>query len=103
MPVTEARQGCPICGVSVMQMSRYPDYICEECLGRAVDAEGLRVDFANQDLLGGLIGYKQDPASGKFVENLDLTQNPEFFIDGIRCRAAEAHFGGVVVRPAKNK
>ncbi len=78
-------QVCPICGIAVLPMSRYPNYVCERCVGAAVDEHGRVVSFANEDLSGGLIGFVQDDASGKFVESKELTADPVFFIRGTSC------------------
>jgi hypothetical protein len=71
-------------------------------VSQAVDISGNKVDFANEDLSGGLIGFRQNPATGFFEEDPDLTDNPEVFINGTKCIAREAHFGGIVIRPIKN-
>jgi hypothetical protein len=94
-------QVCPICGTAVIPMSRYPNYVCGDCIGAAVDEHGRLVSFANEDISGGLIGLVRDENSGKFVESKELTADPVFFIRGTSCYAAEAHFGGVVVRPSR--
>jgi hypothetical protein len=100
--VSERKQLCPICSAEVMPMSRYPDYACNICVSQAVDLNGNKVDFANEDLSGGLIGFRQNPATGFFEEDPDLTDNPEILINGTKCIAREAHFGGIVIRPIKN-
>lgn len=82
-----------------MQMSRYPDYVCEECVSLAVDENGNSVSFSNEDVYGGLIGHVVDARTGKALENDFMTAKPEFLIRGVPCYASEAHFGGVVIRP----
>ncbi len=99
MPVSETKQVCPICKVPVIPMSRYPDYVCEACTSFAGDENGNSVTFSNEDIFGGLIGYVVDGNTGKALESDLMTAKPEFQIRGVRCYAAEAHFGGVVIRP----
>ena len=84
-----------------MPMSRYPDYVCETCFQQATNQDGLSVDFANEDISGGLIGYVLDARSKKFVRDENLTTNPVVLIRGIECYADEAHFGGIVIRPTR--
>lgn len=97
----ERRQQCPICAADVMPMSRYPDYVCENCFRQATTTDGVPVDFANEDLSGGLIGFVRDTRTGMFVEDEALTANPIVLIRGIECYADEAHFGGIVIRPTR--
>ncbi len=82
-------------------MSRYPDYVCDSCTERVTDIHGRKVSFTNESIWGGLLAWRQDPDTGKFsIEDKELSESPIVFIDGVRCSAAEAHFGGVVVRKA---
>lgn len=95
----ERRQQCPICAADVTPNNRYPDYVCETCFQQATTPDGVPVDFANEDLSGGLIGFVRDTRTGMFVEDKALTANPIVLIRGIECYADEAHFGGIVIRP----
>lgn len=97
----ERRQQCPICAADVMPMSRYPDYVCETCCQQATNQDGLPVDFTNEDISGGLIGYVLEARSKKFVRDENLTANPVVLIRGIESYADEAHFGGIVIRPTR--
>jgi hypothetical protein len=99
--VNERNQLCPICSAEVMPMSRYPDYVCDLCEERVVDSLGRKVTFFNQSISGGLVAMRQNLETGKFdIEDPELAENPIVFIDGIQCFAADAHFGGVVIRKA---
>ena len=80
---------CPICGGPGHDSARYPLAVCGACAARATDAAGRRVEFANEDWTGGIVGYYPDTD-----EDYALT---ECFIDGIRCSAEEARFGGIVI------
>jgi hypothetical protein len=99
--VNANKQFCPICNAEVKPIQRYPDYVCDVCTEKAVDSEGRRVLFANEGISGGLIAFRAVDRPHELNEDRELTDNPICFIDGIRCIASEAHFGGVVIRKAK--
>lgn len=80
---------CPICGVSLEPASRYPRYVCEDCAGKAVGADGRRLQFSNVDLSGGF--------EARYVDNGEIHAGHVCWIDGIPCHADEARFGGIVV------
>lgn len=84
-------QFCPICGAEVGWNERYPDHICGECTGRLVAVDGRPVIFGNRSINGGLIATYCDT-----FENYDSNL---CIIDGLKCYAEEARFGGVVIRP----
>jgi hypothetical protein len=99
--VQERRQQCPICAAAVDPMTRYLDYVCWPCIEGATNLDGIPVNFANEGISGGLIGFVRDPRTGMFVEDKALTANPIVLIRGIECYADEAHFGGIVIRPTR--
>jgi hypothetical protein len=83
-------------------MGRYPDYVCEECVERKTTLSGERIEFYNESISGGLVAYRFNIETGKFdIEDTQLSEDPVVLIDGVRCYAAEAHFGGVVIRKEK--
>lgn len=87
---------CPICGREQPAVARYPDYLCRECAGRATDPGGHPLRFYNTSLSGGFVA--------KYADTDDLAEESVthiVYIDGLRCRADEARFGGVVVQPAE--
>lgn len=89
-------QTCPICHTHVQKSERYPKYICEDCKKRAVNSEGLPVKFFNIDFGGGFVAVT--------IKN-DIEQKSQdhvCFVDGVKCYADEAKFGGVVVVPMKD-
>jgi hypothetical protein len=51
----DVSQGCPICGVGQPADPRYPNYLCSDCVGRAVDEGGSPLDFGNEGLGGGFV------------------------------------------------
>ncbi|MGV1685136.1 hypothetical protein [Sphingopyxis sp. NJF-3] len=96
--MTEAAlQACPICGASVREAPRYPDYVCGDCYQRIADEAGRAIKYHNAS-----------PGAPNLIENLTASyadgspyMSQTCFIDGIACRADEARFGGIVVRPLK--
>lgn len=87
-----ATQLCPICRASVPPSPRYPRYVCARCCARAATAEGRPLVFYNLDLAGGFVARRADTG--------EVHPGHECFIDGVRCLADEARFGGIVVEPA---
>lgn len=70
--------------------TRYPRGVCPACVERALAPDGEPVRFYNTELLGH--GCARHRTSGA------IEDDPLCFIDGIRCRAEEARFGGIVVQ-----
>lgn len=87
---------CPVCGQPRPHSPRYPKNVCADCVERAVDESGRRLTFFNLTLTGGFGAANVD--TGERLETpLDQAT---CFIDGVRCLAREARFGGIVVQPA---
>jgi hypothetical protein len=81
---------CPVCSGKMSFNSRYPHAVCLSCQDRAVDEQGRSLEFFNQSMSGGLqIQYVDDGAK---------RTSPVCYIDGLKCRAEEARFGGVVIQ-----
>jgi hypothetical protein len=88
-------QHCPICRTGVRPNPRYPDYLCTECAGRAVSVDGRPLRFHNPSLSGGFEAiYADDETPAQAV-----TRDHIVLVDGVRCLANEARFGGIVIRP----
>lgn len=84
-------QSCPICLLEVAPSPRYPRYVCANCAARAADENGRPLEFSNESFSGGFIARYADTGEG-----LD---GHICFIDGVRCWADEARFGGIVIQP----
>ncbi len=84
-------QVCPICGRSVSGSKRYPRYVCSNCVKRAADIKGQKVVFSNIDFGGGVQGH--------YVESDKPYSDHVCMIDGVKCFAQEARFGGIVILP----
>jgi hypothetical protein len=93
----EPSRKCPHCGgPSPRQTPRYPDAICAACTRALVDVHGRPVAAYNESLLGtGLVVLHKDDGSRCESSSTD----GQVLIDGLRYRAVEARFGGVVTRP----
>lgn len=86
-------QNCGICNVSMQKDNRYENLICGKCSRlEKVDEHNNVIEFYNIDWYGGL--QSSTKIDDKIVIN-KLT-NGFFFINGIKCRALEHRFGGVV-------
>lgn len=84
------KQHCPVCQKSITPVARYPNYVCAECAAHAESVDGRLMDITNADILGGVQLRYRDTG-----EPHDETQ---VFIRGIKCKAREARFGGVVIQ-----
>jgi len=87
-------QACPICDTAVQPSSRYPRHVCPDCVSEATDRAGRRLEFSNIDLNGGYAA--QYAGTGEPYDSHDC------WIRGIRCRADEARFGGIVIEAVEN-
>lgn len=86
---------CPICGTPRPHSARYPNHVCATCVERAVDGDGRPLEFFNPELLGGFAAAYRGTG-----ERLSTPRDEqECRIDGVRCLAREARFGGIVVQP----
>lgn len=81
---------CPLCGQARPEFARYPLAVCSACAAQASSADGRRLRFEKEGLSGGL--------KGSYAEDGGSYASPECFIGGVRCRAEEARFGGVVIQ-----
>lgn len=80
---------CPLCGAEREYSARYPTAVCHDCTVKATDEHGRRLRFSNASFSGGLVGFYADTGEAYLSE--------ECWIDGVKCRASEAHMGGTVI------
>jgi len=83
-------QHCPICRVEIPETPRYPRAVCSACAARAVSAEGRPLCFYNLDFSGGF--------AARYADTLEPYPENLCFIDGVKCLAEEARFGGIVIQ-----
>ena len=88
--MTESQQTCPICSRPVARSERYPRYVCQTCAARAKSRDGRPLAFYNEGLSGGFVE--------RYADDDTPYEGYECFIDGIRCHADEARFGGIVIQ-----
>ena len=85
-------QSCPLCKKNVYFMPRYPNYICADCIGTGTfTKDGKEISFSNVDFTGGFMSM---------VDGVKGAEH-ECFIKGVKCRADESRFGGIVIQPTK--
>ncbi len=80
---------CPICLRKIEKSFRYPNYVCSDCCKRASDEKERLLNFYNIDLSGGFWG--------RYVDTKETYESHYCYIDGVKCYANEAHFGGIVI------
>ena len=88
-----AVQYCPICHKAVSYSGRYPRYVCKNCFEKTTDNQGRKVEFYNKEVMG--FGCK-----GYYVKDGNTDQPYETntcYIDGVKCCAEAAYFGGIVI------
>jgi hypothetical protein len=85
-------QVCPVCGVPVTPMPRYPRYVCATCAAKAVTSDGRPLRFFNLSLSGGF--------GAEYADSGEPYDGSTCYIDGVKCFADEARFGGIVIQAA---
>jgi len=83
------KQFCPICDAEVEVVLRYPNYVCRKCAGKANLADRRKLIFCNKDHSGGFVAF--------YADTKESYDSHVCFIEGVRCRADEARFGGIVI------
>ena len=86
-------QFCPICGAPVAPMARYPRYVCAACAAKAAAADARPLHFFNVSLSGGF--------GAEYAEAGEPYDSSICYIDGVKCMADEARFGGIVIQASK--
>jgi hypothetical protein len=81
---------CPICASEMRHDPRYPRAVCRSCASRVTDAAGRPLELFNVSPTGAYGASYKD--TGEDYPSHDC------YIDGIQCRADEAHLGGIVVQ-----
>ena len=84
-------QKCPICSTEVQFSERYPKYVCSECQAKATDENNRPLKFYNTTMLGG--GF-----AAEYADTNKKRESHICYIDGIKCRADEARFGGIIIQ-----
>jgi hypothetical protein len=83
-------QHCPICQRWVTSSMRYPKYVCYWCTLHITDENGKTISISNAELLG----------YGVMVNGVEVESGYPVVVQGVRCTASEAYFGGIVIEPA---
>lgn len=82
---------CPVCSKDHEVMKRYPLAVCNRCLQKytTLTKDSKNIDFFNIDAFGGGI---------KSIVDGKLSSETECYINGVKCYADEARFGGIVIQ-----
>ena len=86
----KSKQLCATCSIQVRPNPRYSRLVCRDCAKKMVAANGRPVEFFNRDLGGGFVG--------RYADTRRPYRSHECFIDGVRCYADEARYGGIVIQ-----
>ena len=81
---------CPVCGIEKRENKRYPFYVCGACCANILDESGRRLVIANSN--------EGDGITITYADTEEKRESRECMVQGIRCYAREAHFGGVVIQ-----
>ncbi|HLM00076.1 MAG TPA: hypothetical protein VK400_03410 [Pyrinomonadaceae bacterium] len=78
--------------MSEVQFSeRYPKCICSACSAKATDENGRPLKFSNTTMMAG--GF-----AAEYADTGEARAGHVCYIDGIKCRADEHRFGGIVIQ-----
>ena len=91
----EVTYHCPMCNVVLPFVQRYPHYLCSNCCSRATDSNARRVYMYNRGLGGGFVAYYDEQCN---EEAKQVSETGCVWVDGKKCEAGEARFGGIVVQ-----
>lgn len=90
-PIMSSFHLCPICSNSVPHWERYPHAVCQDCYNKAYNAQGQKLIFFNQSMSG---GYE-----AKIADTEEDYPSHICYVEGHKCWADEARFGGIVIQP----
>lgn len=85
----QSNHHCPICDEKLEFIERYPNYICWECANKATDENGRKLLFGNLGMSGGY--------AASYADNGDTYDSHICYVEGLKCFANEARFGGIVI------
>ena len=89
----ERNQYCPICNLEVKYNPRYTNYVCSSCAKCPLDEKGKELVFCNVSLSGGF--------EAKYKGTNKICDSQVCYIQGVKCWADEARFGGIVIQPMR--
>ncbi|MBD2036969.1 hypothetical protein H6F76_18335 [Leptolyngbya sp. FACHB-321] len=85
-----SQQPCPLCSTLIAHQERYPRAVCQNCVGKACDEQGRQLNFVNLSMSGGY-GAVVAETGADYPSHL-------CYINGVKCWADEARFGGIVIQ-----
>jgi hypothetical protein len=93
----DSANSCPICRASQHGTGRYTNVVCNNCLrthGTLTDT-GIQIEFGNTSIGGGFASYIDGVPS--------IPQTNYCYVNGIKCCAYEARFGGIVIQACREQ
>lgn len=94
-----AKQFCPICKTEVKPFARYPKYLCKECADQAVSPDGRPLFFSNIDIHENTFnGISYAGYRAYYADTKERYDSHICFVKGVKCRADDARFGGIVIQ-----
>lgn len=93
---TQPTYSCPICGIELKPIPRYPRYVCRRCKGKACSIDGRSLVFSDCEMKDDVIQMGVFVAT--YADSKKRYNSHDCYIDGIRCYADEARFGGIVIQ-----
>ena len=87
----EKIQKCGLCTRKVIEMRRYPHYICEDCISECppTNENNEPIEFFNIDISGGFRSKANNVYGNEHI----------CYIKNIKCYAEEGRYGGIVFTP----
>lgn len=92
IPIKLDRQICPICKRYVKHSSRYPNYVCRQCIQLAIDKKGKLVHYFNTEFSG-------HGCAGAYVKTGKPYNSNLCYIKDVECKVEEAYLGAIVIEP----
>ena len=92
-PNTNSTSQCPICNEDRYYSARYPTAVCNSCACQTTTLDGQQIEYYNTSVYGGFEG----------LVNGEKTYDDICYINGKKCHAQEAKFGGIVVQLIENE
>ncbi|TSJ77729.1 hypothetical protein [Rariglobus hedericola] len=86
---------CPVCGSEKRENKRYPLYVCATCSANIEDESGRQLAITNT--------HEGDGIVITYADTGEERKSRECIVQGIRCFARQAHFGGVVIQAFDEK
>ena len=90
---------CPTCGIQMGLSERYPGMSCSDCSSHTLNRDGYVVKFYNAHGPGRDVSRRHGIIIRVHTPRGEVSGGDDniCFVNGIKCRASEAHMGGIVI------